>query len=221
MTKLPLAAALFFLASACGGADPPNDLLGRRASQPGSSGDPQAASDGDETGASTSEDGGAGTGQGDGADAGGGVDSGGVTPSNAFTGANAYVAQNGPSTIKGDHGGDGNPAKKSCLDGQCHGQGGEGPRFIAGGTVFSDLAGTMPAAQIEVRIRDAAGNASLARTDTNGNFFVRASNGNVTFPAQTAARDATNTRPMVASIANGDCNSSSCHGGAQGFIHVP
>jgi hypothetical protein len=99
--------------------------------------------------------------------------------------------------------------------------GGEGPTFVAGGTVFKDLAATMPAAQVEVRIRDASGNARLAHTDVNGNFFFSAVNNTVAFPMHTGARDATNTRLMSATISNGDCNSSSCHGGVQGFIHVP
>jgi hypothetical protein len=34
-------------------------------------------------------------------------------------------------------------------------------------------------------------------------------------------RDATNTKLMTATIANGDCNSSGCHGGTQGWVHLP
>lgn len=220
MTRTLLAAALCALAAACGGAEPPNELLGRRANQPGAPGDPGVdPTSGDATDTDAGMASAAGSSSSGGTtDAGGGT-AGNVPPANGFTGAAAYVAQNGPSTIKGDHGGDGNPAKRNCLDSSCHGAGGEGPRFLAGGTVFKDLAGTMPAAQVEVRIRDGAGGAVLARTDVNGNFFVKGSG--VTFPAQTGARDGAVTKLMSSSIANGDCNSSSCHGGTQGWIHVP
>lgn len=144
-------------------------------------------------------------------------------PPTAFTGAAAYAATNGPSTLKGEHPNGGNPAKVDCLTSNCHGAGGSGPRFAAGGTVFTSAAGTTPAAQVEVRLRDAAGNAVSAYTDASGNFFVRAAAAAaLTFPVQTGARNTATTRAMSATIANGACNSAACHGSAAtGFIHVP
>lgn len=144
-------------------------------------------------------------------------------PVTAFTGAAAYVATNGPSTQKGAHPNGGNPAKVDCLTSNCHGAGGSGPRFAAGGTVFTSAAATTPAAQVEVRLRDAAGNAVSAYTDANGNFFVRAAAAAaLVFPVQTGARNAAATRAMSATIANGACNSAACHGSAAtGFVHVP
>lgn len=154
---------------------------------------------------------------------GGAKDAGSVTPATAFTGAGAYVATTGPSTIKGAHPNGGNPAKVDCLSSGCHGAGGAGPRFAAGGTVFTSAAGTTPAAQVEVRLRDGAGKAVSAYTDTNGNFFVRAADAAaLVFPVQAGARNTASTRAMSASIANGACNSAACHGGAAtGVIHVP
>jgi hypothetical protein len=143
-------------------------------------------------------------------------------PANAFTGAAAFVATLGASTIKGAHPNGGNPAKADCLSGGCHGAGGNGPRFLAGGTVFTSAAATTPAAQVEVRLRNAAGVAVSTYTDANGNFFVRAGGATtLIFPANTGARNAAATRPMSATIADGACNSGGCHGGATGVIHVP
>jgi hypothetical protein len=210
-------AFLLFLV-ACGGAEPANDLLGRRANQPAPSGDVAA------TDPSPTSDTGAATASGpEAATTTSRPDSGtSAAPADPFTGAPSYVAQNGPNTIKDDHPfAGGNPAKQSCMQSQCHAAGGEGPTFLAGGTVYEDIAGTMPAAQIEVRLRDANGDARLARTDANGNFYFTAGNNTIDFPARTGARDGTATRNMISAVANGDCNSSACHGGATGVIHVP
>lgn len=141
----------------------------------------------------------------------------------AFTGAGAYVATTGPSTIEGAHPNGGNPAKVDCLTAGCHGAGGAGPRFAAGGTVYTSAAATAPAPRVEVRFLDADGTAVSAYTDVNGNFFLRAAAAaNLAFPLRVGARDATTTRPMAATIGNGACNSAACHGGAAtGVIHVP
>lgn len=89
--------------------------------------------------------------------------------------------------------------------------------------MYTSAAGTTPAAQVEVRLRSAAGVAVSTHTDANGNFFVRAADAaTLTFPANAGARNAGATRPMSATIADGACNSGGCHGGAAtGVIHVP
>lgn len=213
---------VLFGVAACGGAEPANELLGRRANQPGGAGavatpEPTTTDEGNATDPAPEATGAAPSGS-----ASGSPDASAPPSTDPFTGAPAYVAQNGPSTIKGEHPTpNGNPAKLSCLQSQCHAAGGEGPTFIAGGSVFKDLAGTIPAPQVEVRIRDANGDARIARTDANGNFFFTAGGNNVDFPARTGARDGTTTRNMAGPIANGDCSSAACHGGAQGVIHVP
>lgn len=140
---------------------------------------------------------------------------------NAFTGAAAYGNVAGPSARKGSHNFAGNtpqtnPAKQACLG--CHRAGGNAPTFKLGGTVYKDLAGTMPAANVEIRVRDGAGTASVVNSDADGNFYLRA--GAFTYPALTGARDGTTTKLMVGQITSGDCNA--CHNGTTtGFIHVP
>lgn len=152
-------------------------------------------------------------------DAASGSDAAGTT--NAFTGAAAYNNVAGGSARKGAHNFGGNtpqtnPAKQACLG--CHKAGGNAPTFKFGGTVYKDLAGTMPAANVEVRVRDGAGAASVVNSDADGNFYLR--NGAFTYPALTGARDGTTTKLMVAQITSGDCNA--CHNGTTtGFIHVP
>jgi hypothetical protein len=152
-----------------------------------------------------------------------------MTPSvrDAFTGAAAYVATTGASTQQGTSAhpfNQGIPAKQDCMTSSCHGPGGGGPTFVAGGTVFKDLAGSVPASQVEIRLLDADGTAVSTYTDANGNFFVKAgaATANLTFPLQTGARDGTTTRAMSAPISAGNCNSATCHGGTgTGVIHVP
>lgn len=147
----------------------------------------------------------------------------GSTPG-AFTGAPAFVSMRGPGTRHDEHRigneGDGDPAGRGCLSSGCH-DGDEGPRFFAGGTVFLDVAGTTPASGVEVRIRDGAGNAVSAFTDERGNFFVRWEDRDATtLPARTGARGGGATWLMSGETPHGDCNSSACHGGAAGPIHL-
>lgn len=143
---------------------------------------------------------------------------------NAFTGAPAYVATTGPSARKAGHNFAGNvpttnPAGQSCFS--CHGPGGTAPEFLFAGTVYKDVAGTQPAAQVEVRVRDATGAARSAYTDADGNFYLlKGLNPALVAPATTGARDATTTQLMTGAINNGSCNS--CHrNGGQTPIHVP
>jgi hypothetical protein len=124
----------------------------------------------------------------------------------AFAGAAAYSAKYGTTAH--------NP-KKACLS--CHGPG-SGRTMKFGGTVFKDAAGTTPAAQVEIRVRDSSGKATLVSTDDFGNFF--AMTGPSAFPALTGARNGSSTKLMVKETTSGDCNS--CHnGGKTAFIVVP
>lgn len=156
---------------------------------------------------------------GGGNDASGGRDAGGAS-GGVFAGAAAYVSTAGPTSRNGGHnfGANGtNPVKQACLG--CHGNGGGAPVFTVGGSVFKDAAGTMPAANVEVRFVDANGTARSIYTDALGNFYFKGAT--LAAPGKVGARDATTTQNMVGTIANGDCNSSGCHGGAQGWVHVP
>jgi hypothetical protein len=150
-----------------------------------------------------------------------GVDAG---PSiNAFEGAGAFVNQAGASARKGGHNFSGNtpttnPAKKACLS--CHSTGGGETPFSFAGTVFTTNTGTTPLANAEVRVRNAAGQATLVHTDADGNFFSR--NSAAGFPALTAARKGAVLKAMSGALAtatDGDCNK--CHNGtATGYIFV-
>jgi len=207
------------LAVACG-SSPEVDLSSDGTSQPAASGTSSgggadAATDSGRTGSSGS------SGTSGGKDAGGfdaepeGVD--------VFAGAPAYTAKSGKNSIQfGDHPGFGDPAKQPCM--KCHDAGGKGPRWFVGGTVFKDKAASAAAAQVEVRVQDAAGKSLSTYSDSLGNFFITqqaATSAGLSFPLSVGVRNATGTKLMGDTIPSGDCNSSSCHGGSQGFIYVP
>lgn len=219
MKKLAYFALLSAISIACGGGTA-DDLLGGPRTNHAMPGDEPAAGGGDggaEPSSAQDPDAGAG------AEGGGGGDA--ATPANAFSGAPAYEAKTGPNTIKsqGDHPfPGGNPAKQDCMTSQCHGAGGEGPRFLAGGTVYNDVAGTTPAPQVEVRLVSGDGTAASVYTDANGNFYLRSGDAaGLTFPAKTGARDGASAKLMVSAVGSGACNSATCHGGPTGVIHVP
>jgi hypothetical protein len=202
--------SLMALAGACGGAAA-TDLSTPPAvdADGGSSGTSGGMSSGGTSG-SPGDDGGSGT----------GADAAIVSP---FTAAPAYTPTTGRSTLKpGDHPGTGNPSKLACFD--CHGGSGPGPTFFAAGSVFKDAAGTMPAAQVEVRLLADNGSVVSTYSDNLGNFVVTArtaSTAGVTFPLHAGARNGTATQVMSAAPTNGNCNNTMCHGGSQGWIHVP
>jgi hypothetical protein len=218
MKRIAFVTVVSVLAAACGGTGS-NDLLGGspRETQPVPGGPDATREGGTDAGGTDASRGGI-----DAADGASGTPD--AAPiANAFTGAGAYTAITGPGTTKDEHPNGGNPAKADCMTSSCHGAGGEGPRFVAGGTVYKDVAGTMPAPQVEVRFLDGDGTALSVHTNDDGNFFVRANGAaaNLSFPMKTGARDGTVTRLMASPIAVGSCNSTACHGGATGVIHVP
>jgi hypothetical protein len=223
------ACLLLPLAAACGGADP-TQLSGRH-DMGGPTTDGTLPSD-STSGATATADGTAPVSSSSGGNSGGAVDDAGTgadaadgasatTPppaaANAFTGAGAFVSQLGPSTRKSSHDFPGNtpptsPIGQACKN--CHG-------FFMGGTVFADVAGTMPAPGVEVRARDNAGNAVSAWTDQDGNFYLP-SGGAVTMPVHIGVRNAATTKLMASTISSGTCASSACHvAGKQGGIHLP
>ncbi|MDB4944118.1 MAG: hypothetical protein JWP97_3652 [Labilithrix sp.] len=208
-TGFALFAACVALASAsCGGATDSGLVDGTSDA---------SADDGGSSGASSSGSSGASSSSG-GTDA--AVDA--APAESPFTGAPAYVATTGRSTFQREHPNGGNPSKRACFD--CHGGSGPGPDFFAAGSVFSDAAGTVPAAQVEIRFRDDSGHALSTYSDKLGNFLITkqsASAAGVTFPLHAGARNATTTKLMTEITPKGDCNNAACHGGAQGFIHLP
>ena len=132
---------------------------------------------------------------------------------NAFTGAPPYAPTTGPSTLNASHNFPNatpttNPAGQACMT--CHGAAGPGGEFRIGGTVWKDTAGTLPAPQVQVGVRDKAGVVFDAYTDANGNFYVpKLDAGTLTSPAYSGVRNAQSTRFMVGAINNGNCNG--CH----------
>ncbi len=137
-----------------------------------------------------------------------------------FAGAAPYVS----TKAKGDTS---HNAGEACGKQGCHGKGGEGPAFLIGGTVYTDYAGTTPAAGVEIRVVDTSNNAVSTYSQSNGNFYISSGSTNVTLPAVVGARDATTTRPMITQLTGtmGTCAQAGCHVGADagGYypIHVP
>ena len=140
----------------------------------------------------------------------------------AFTGAGAFVATTGPSARMPSHAFAGNtpttnPAKQACLG--CHVAGGAATPFAFAGTAFKDVAGTIPAVGVEVRVRAADGTAVSAYTDQDGNFYHAAA---IAFPASVGVRNATSSHVMMGMPPAGGCNGAQCHdGAAHPWIYLP
>jgi hypothetical protein len=200
----------------CSGADPGVEGLQRAVWDGG----PLPATDG-----GPRPDGGGG-GDGGGTDA--AADSGPVDAGvNAFTGAPAYASnQPGTSAVQRHmNGGVGTTPGRAanCLNGSgCHGAGAGGREFLFGGTIFADVNGTMPAVNVEVRVRGSDGNGYIANSDANGNFWRLKGMDTVMYPALTGARNGMNQQSLMnGTIANGACNSNTCHGPGGTVMHVP
>jgi hypothetical protein len=140
----------------------------------------------------------------------------------AFTGAGAFVATTGSSARMTAHAFAGNtpitnPAKQACLG--CHVAGGAAKAFAFAGTAFNDVAGTIPAVGVEVRVRAADGTAVSAFTDEDGNFYQAAP---IAFPANVGVRSATSSHTMMGLPPDGGCNNAQCHdGNAHPWVSLP
>jgi mono/diheme cytochrome c family protein len=147
-------------------------------------------------------------------DAGGGRAPDAGSAQNVFTGTAAYVSKTGASTRQGGHNFAGNspttsPKGQACFS--CHGP--SAPTMVFGGTVYANVAGTKPAANVEVRV----GTTSVY-TDQDGNFYKLGAS--LTKASLTGARDATQVKAMTAKVTSGNCNS--CHNGkTTDRLHVP
>ena len=132
----------------------------------------------------------------------------------AFTGAGAYASQQPATSAKTFHNNNGVgvvPNKDAaCLT--CHKSGGSGAVFLFAGSAFLDKAGTMVAADKEIRVRSKAdGTGYIAHSDADGNFWFKLTAANF-YPATTGMRDSAKSSLMTAAITAGDCNG--CHDGA-------
>ena len=156
----------------------------------------------------------------------GGADaSDGSTVATAFTGAPTFTSTTPPTSAVMQHNNNNigvTPGKGvDCLS--CHKQGGAGTPFLFAGTVFQDQNGNTPASGKEIRVRGTDGKGYIANSDSDGNFWYKPGTGEtVAYPAQSGARDATQTALMVATITAGSCNANQCHdGNTQLYIHLP
>jgi hypothetical protein len=116
-------------------------------------------------------------------------------------------------------GGEHNPGQ-ACLNGACHGPGGEGPTFRVGGTIYDALTGGAPVAGASIHLRDADGVEVVAESARNGNFWVEE---DLAFPLTTFASRCPDTLAMAAPLAaagGGNCNAAGCHDG-DFRIHLP
>jgi hypothetical protein len=88
--------------------------------------------------------------------------------------------------------------------------------MVMGGTVYTDAAGTTPAASVEVRLV-AGATVFTAYTNATGNFYVF---GNAAASSKVGVRDGAKTHVMIGAAANGNCNG--CHDGTTtAKIHLP
>lgn len=164
--------------------------------------------------------GGGGGGGGAGGAGGGGGGGGGAAPADmATTGpGDMYMDANcvapGTPVIDGHHN-----AGQDCLS--CHNGNVAGAnKFFAAGTVFSALTGGTGVSGVNVVITDGAGvkhTIVTASLNAPGNFWLDQP---VTLPLKVVATACPWTRPMIASVQNGSCNTAGCHV-AGNQIHVP
>jgi hypothetical protein len=144
---------------------------------------------------------------------------------NAFTGAGAYTNTQPVTSAVTYHNNNNvgvTPGKnQDCLN--CHKQGGAGVTFLFAGTIFQDQNGNTPATGVEVRVRGSDGKPFSSHSDSDGNFWYQPGTGeSIAFPAQSGARDGTNTVLMVANLTAASCNAGGCHDGTtQAYLHVP
>jgi hypothetical protein len=119
-------------------------------------------------------------------------------------------------------------AGMGCLSNAgCHnagkGLGANAPEFSFGGTIYKDATNPYPGATV---LLTANGVTKKIITGTNGNFYVAPitlAAPTALAPVNTKASACPSTTAMSGALvaAGGDCNSSSCHGGTQGKIHLP
>lgn len=142
------------------------------------------------------------------------------TTTDAFTGAGAYASgmpTTSAVTYHQNNGVNTTPGKGvACLG--CHN--GNAKDFLFGGTVFKDKAGTVPAANVEVRVRGSDGTGYLTHSDADGNFWLAKNNNTIMTPALTGVRDSMKTSLMSGNITDTNCNS--CHDSNNtDAIHLP
>jgi hypothetical protein len=112
----------------------------------------------------------------------------------------------------------------SCID--CHSKG-EGPRFLAAGTVFqalTELDDCCGVKGVVVQLTDANGQVLAVTTNASGNFFFGGRGTTMAFPITAKLISGTRTREMGSEQSTGNC--AACHtakgaNGAPGRIIAP
>jgi hypothetical protein len=109
----------------------------------------------------------------------------------------------------------------NCLS--CHFEGAGGgnrvPAWTAGGTVFTDIYGTMPSVGTVVRITDANGRLTTLRTSRTGNFYTAIP---LVMPIRAEVETADGqVRTMASAVSSAACNTChSCDGSAGGKLYA-
>lgn len=140
----------------------------------------------------------------------------------AFTGAGAFVSNQPPTTAVQFHMNNNvgvTPGLgQDCLS--CHKNGGSGTEFLFGGTVFQDKAGTMAAADKEIRVLGSDNVGYSAHSDADGNYWFKKGATGIAFPAMSGVRDAAQTALMSGNITVSNCNG--CHDkNTTDPLHIP
>ena len=94
----------------------------------------------------------------------------------------------------------------------CHNHG-----FTLAGTLYAADKST-PVVGASITVVDANNATFDMVTMTNGNFYTSSA---VKFPLTITASSCPSVSPMISTVSASGCNNTSCHGGAQGRIHLP
>jgi len=118
--------------------------------------------------------------------------------------------------IGGANGSGRHNAGQSCLS--CH-TGNGAPLFTAGGTLYTDAAGTAPLPGATIVLRDGGGNEVHLITAQNGNFYTTQT---LSFPYTVSASGCPDVTimPTAVDATRASCNASGCHS-AGNRIHLP
>jgi hypothetical protein len=103
----------------------------------------------------------------------------------------------------------------------CHVQGGVGPAFTLGGTLYASSQGGTPVVGGTIIVKDANNVTIKLVSAQNGNFWSTQA---IAYPITVSASLCPDTIPMVSQVAApGDCNAAGCHAQNAPFgrVHVP
>ena len=130
-----------------------------------------------------------------------------MTPSDGSGSGSAMCKAKATSPGSGHHN-----AGRDCM-GSCHNHG-----FTAAGTIVTAAGGSSAAVGATIQITDANNHVTTIVSQNNGNFYTSTS---LAYPIKLEVTECPSLTPMVQTVPSAQgCNSSSCHGGAQGSVHL-